>query len=163
VVKLGNGYKDAKWGMSRKEVRAALKGKVTEQTDTTMTISLGGGKELTCHFYRDRLRAVKFSPHLENEERDRPVLLQAMVDKYGPGSNVEGATDHIFGVPLDVVRWEDGETQIDVRSYQPGHGIAPSTYILYFSKEVDGQKEADEAADRARQQGRTREDVRGHL
>ena len=133
----GAGYKGAKWGMNRKQVRDALKGlgKIKSSDQGFELLLPTGQQSVKFDFHKDRLWVAVYYPHLANDERDRPVLVDALSKMYGPSTHFRGVVPFLFvDTPVRVDSWADGETEIDVQTYDPPpEHVSPGTKVTYRS------------------------------
>jgi hypothetical protein len=120
-VYLGNGYKEAKWGMSPDKVKEVLVSATvssedkTDDGDTYIAFTIGDDKELTCYFYENQLYCAQYKPiKHDGDDKGAQAVLIGLTKKYGQGKYLEGYADSI-GMPLVLVEWNDGVTEIRLK------------------------------------------------
>jgi hypothetical protein len=152
--RLGDGYKTAKWGMSKVQVKAALGGAVDKDSDDLLFININE-KTIKCWFSKDRLWLVEFKPNLsDGDTQGAEALRKALVEKFGPGEETEGFSNLGYGqVPITAHKWEDDETTIVWRMYKPSEDLprtASTTTVRYESKSLKKESEnaKEDAAER---------------
>lgn len=146
---LGGGYKGAKWGMSKGEVKRSLGGTVKAEGDEYVTIGLDGEKELECWFWNGRLRKVRYLPNLQDgDEAGHIAIIRLLVEKYGNTKPSPGYVDRV-GLPLDVLEWKDGETTISFEmlsktlAEKSGIELPTSTlHVVYSSDKLEAEKKS---------------------
>lgn len=143
---LGGGYKEAKWGMSKAEVRNHISGTietytssvdselkqqenlltgVAESANDEWFIVTNDGKETSYHFLNDRLFGVKFNPNLPDVNRGQSkngaaeAILSGLIEKFGEGDGYIKGMVNQGDFPLLVYRWNDGETTIKYIMWDP--------------------------------------------
>jgi len=168
IGRLGNGYKGAKWGMSPQKVKDVLQNLTLKNEDkssggdTYLTFTVGDSKELTCWFYQNKLYYVQFEPISEDgDDKGVQAVLIALNKKYGTGKNLTGYVGGLLRVPLFLVVWDDGISEIKLRMWDPkevfaklGYGTYPSSTlkILYTSKKIKSLKERTEKEEKLRKE-----------
>jgi hypothetical protein len=160
--RLGGGYKEAKWGMSKAQVKQVLGGTVDRWGGGESTDFLAldiDGKGLKCWFAGDRLYRVEFNPRLADADvAGVDAILALAVEKFGPGTERTDRGDATTGLPLMFYEWEDSDTTIKFRVVKPRpelyRGTASSLKVIYEHKagraglEAAQQQKAGEAAER---------------
>lgn len=157
--KLGGGYKGAKWGMTKAEVKKVVGGKVNSGSKNTMEVSFANGASAKCFFFKDKFYRVEYSPSLhDNDPEGVAAILNALQEKYGPGQAIPNMADASMGFPLLVYEWRDAATTITFRMWDQkalqagGYSSLASTYpsstlgVMYASLVITNEKEqADKA------------------
>ncbi|ACC98998.1 hypothetical protein Emin_1450 [Elusimicrobium minutum Pei191] len=151
--KLGGGYQDAKWGMSKSEVKKVLGYRVKEEGSNWITFNLGNRKELDAVFFNGKLYLARLSPKIETEKEYKGLLL-GLVSKFGEGtpqSNMTRSYLHTLEIPVVTIVWEDANTNItwsawdntsrDVQNFSYDESfVRDSVMIEYSSKRIEEEK-----------------------
>jgi hypothetical protein len=153
---LGNGYKEAKWGMSIKEIKKNLHYPIQFDYGDSISFSLGENKYFQCEFYNNKLYKVVYGPLLKSRN-DLNILISALKKKYGQGKsldsmqNVWGNTC-LSGEPdfYSGIVWVDEITKISLAISKSSYDC---TVVIYedvkilkekqLKKERESQKEND--------------------
>lgn len=144
---LGYGYNDAKWGMSKKEVKQVINKKIIEETKENILFGIKKGITLNCcffdnKFYMAEYRIKDFSQNLIEYTTDG--ILATLLEKYGKESKV---TTYIsFGGLLqhpNTYVWEDNNTVIYFLqiSYVGDYVDNRDKTITYYSKNLSKEKD----------------------
>lgn len=114
---LGGGYKEAKWGMTVAEVKAAFKAKLEFESksrgdDKFLDYDLGEGRKVTLQFDRDKFYRALYKPLTEDgDAKTAETVLAGLDRKYGKGKRLDGYQD-AEDRPLVMVEWTDGVSRI---------------------------------------------------
>jgi ankyrin repeat protein len=165
---LGNGYLNAKWGMTIEQVKEALIDEehilINERTssdgDKYLLFKIGGSRELTCWFYNNKFYYAEYVPFPKDGDRSGvEAVLLGLKNKYGSGENITGYVDGLTGMKLLLNVWDDGVTEIKFRMYDPDVIAAYSNIIpypsgtlkvLYTGKKLKAEKETNEMLEKMR-------------
>jgi hypothetical protein len=158
--KLGDGYKDAKWGMTKGQVKSILSATIESQSsepndegDTSVIFNLGKNKKLKAFFYNNKFYHAEFEPGLgDDDENSVDAIITGLANKYGKGQIVRNMVDGALGLALRVVVWNDGITKITLRMHDPeqyakqGYDIYPSSTlkVLYESIKIKDDKKKEQ-------------------
>ncbi len=156
-VFLGNGYREAQWGMSTKQVSDLLRAKilyhdkVITDGDIFISYNLGGGKSVTCYFYKNLFYRAEYSPSFKDgDEIAGEAVLHGLTDKYGQPRQIGGMVNAWTESPLIVYQWDDDSTEIRFQMWDPeplkrAGGLYPSSTIAvsYKSKFISIKKESE--------------------
>ena len=144
---LGNGYRGAKWGMKRDEVKQVVladspAAAVTDGDADTLEVEHRDGS-VVYRFYKQRLYAVKFSPKAHGEDETR-ALVSALIGKFGqPDENYKAP--YVEEVYQSVIAWNSKDTRIEARGYVLGAAAKPSAFdVLYFGNHIYAEKVRDD-------------------
>jgi hypothetical protein len=148
VGRLGGGYKNAKWGMSKEDVIAALALPVVDSSSNTIVFR--GDIKIVCSFSDYGLYLVKVEPSCSNRT-DFEAILSHMESKYGVATRRTDMVDGRIGFPLIYCIWDDEVTKIILSMIDPssnGYRDAgfsdseafESLKISYSSLEFENQK-----------------------
>src|ERR1043166_8222694 len=152
--RLGGGYRDFKWGISKKAVRDKLKGKgrMESSQDSIDIMAETGWPTLEFKFFHGVLYGVIYHP-----STDRAEIVKMLEEKFGP------ATQSIPG----TIRWSDGETNIDVQwEPNPLPHVSDGLKVIYSNeamvKKLYAEKQAATDAKKTLEENKKREELRGH-
>lgn len=113
---LGGGYKEAKWGMSPAEVKAAFKAKLEFESkargdDKFLDYDLGEGRKVTLQFDQDKFYRAIYKPLVEDgDAKTAETVLAGLRKKYGQGKSFEGTDGDNRAIVM--VEWTDGASKI---------------------------------------------------
>lgn len=168
AVRLGDGYRNARWGTSAAEVKQALGGKVIEERAGTLMLETSERQGVTCFFQNDGLANVVLNPRLADRDSEGFYAIKTLLEeKFGKGEAVTNLVqDFGFGqLPLEVYQWEDETTVIQLRRTKPigdlvNKGTSSTTKVTYKSKDATRAKARAEADQRAEQERQRLDDAR---
>jgi len=144
--RLGNGYRDAKWGDALAKVKEVLGGGISGEGTESLTLEFEGGTEAVCFFEEGGLSAVEFNPDLKDRDSDGfDAIRDVLVEKYGDYEVVKNMTIQTHDMwgnpnparPARMMRWEDDDTKLSlyVLKYE-GRWAYSTTTVKYESKEA---------------------------
>ena len=137
----------------------------TDKGKDYLEFKYAGEKELTCWFYEGKFFQAVFKPGLGDGDKQGLLAIdQGLEEKYGSGQMQNGYVDGLLNIPLLVKDWNDGETRIRYKMWDPEQWVAAQNRrgmrlsipsgtleIRFTSLALENQKEQDEknATDRA--------------
>jgi hypothetical protein len=159
AVRLGDGYRNAKWGMSVAETKRLLGGEVVQESESSLEIKTTEGQSITCRFWGGGLASVVLNPKQDEDDFDGFYAIEKLLEeKFGSSQNHYSFTDtpqeveKSKGARLDVYPWEDETTIIQLWRISPTYprillppGVTYRAEILYRSKAAMRAKEKAEA------------------
>jgi hypothetical protein len=150
--KLGDGYKDAKWGMTKSQVKSILAASIISQStepndegDTSIIFDLGNGKKLSAFFYNNKFYDAEFEPGLGDDDHNGvDAIIEGLYKKYGKKFKSVPNMVNVLHIPLRVAVWDDGVTKITLQMQDPAvyNNTYPSStlIILYESDKIEEEK-----------------------
>lgn len=151
--RLDNGYKDLKWGISKKQARKLINKKVYAEYNNALQFKLSKLDEyLTLFFYKDKFYAAEYELHfLPEKDNYHNELLTSLTEKLQEIPNeIKDLTEihDSINMPLKYFYWEDKYTTIALTYYDfEKEQLAKVKNVLtisYGSRNITKEKEQDE-------------------
>jgi hypothetical protein len=123
-ISLGDGYQNAKWGMTKDQVLNSLSNDRIILEDSTessnLRFKIDGIKKLTCLFYNHRFYKAIYEPNYNDDDvKGVQAVLLSLQKKYGSGKHLLGYRDSFMGIDLLLIVWDDGISNIKFRMWDP--------------------------------------------
>jgi len=170
--KLGGGYQNLKWGISRAEVKKTYKGKLKEDRADSIIFTVDKDKEVTAYFIDDKLFRVRYEPMIQDSDESRALLLTAMIDKFNkPTDEFDGHTTFLdTKIPTHTYLWQDDEMSIEMthKLFQNvTDAVANSTVMNYYQnamqKMFEDRLNAKEKAEETKKRNETIKSMKNNL
>jgi hypothetical protein len=162
-VSLGGGYRDAKWGMTKAQVAAALKLKPAEDSADFLLFKLGDTESVKCWFKNDRLYRVEYHPLNQPGISDEQLkatsegILRTLRDRYGEPEMPADMADGM-GIPFDLfAQWDDGATKLKLEVLGVGTSKVIAVYEGIGEMAQQARDEEQETQERERRESAERE------
>ena len=123
-MRLGDGYRNVRWGLSQAEVKEALGETVVADWNEIGYLGLMTEKadSIDCEFseeFKNGLARVVFLPMDIDENGDFHALRALMEEKFGDSEEVRNERPEHCGGIYQMYKWEDDTTSIVLRRVEP--------------------------------------------